>query len=79
MVISLTVITKYIDPNCTSPKKKHSLCLVKYVDVMRQTGTSIDNASDHTLNDLWKEDNEVALFEEWIGTTRHQIYRMKVP
>ena len=30
---------------------------IKYVDVMRQTRTSIDNASEHTLNEYWNEEN----------------------
>ena len=41
---------------------------MKYVDVMRQTRTSIDNASENTLNDHWND--EVFLSEKWIGTVR---------
>ena len=45
---------------------------------MRQTGTSIDNASEHMLNDHWNDDRKVSLSEEWMGTTRLQILRIKL-
>ena len=36
---------------------------LNYVDVMRPATTSIDNASEHTLNDFWTDERKV-------GTTR---------
>ena len=38
---------------------------MKYDDVMRQTRTSIDNASEHTLNDQWNDERKVLLSEKW--------------
>ena len=46
---------------------------------MRQTPTGIDSASEHTLNDDWNEESTDTLSEEWIGTTRFQILRTKLP
>ena len=53
--------------------------LLKDVDVMRQTRASIDNASERTLNEYWNAHREVQLSEEWIGTTRFKISRIKLP
>ena len=44
------------------------------VDIMRQTGTSIDKASEHKLNDDWNKASEVALSEELIEMTRYQSF-----
>ena len=52
------------------PNEETFLIPLKYVDVMRQTRTSKDNASEHTLNGYWHEGSDLALSEEWIGTTR---------
>ena len=52
---------------------------MKYVHVMRQTKTSIDNASEHTPNDSWIAESEVLLSEEWTDTKRFQILRIKLP
>ena len=51
----------------------------KYVDVMRPTKTSIDNASEHTLNDYWNDGREDLLSKEWIVTTRCRLLRIKLP
>ena len=48
---------------------------LKYVDVMRQTQTSINNVSEHILNDKWTNANGVHLSEEWTGSTRFQTLR----
>ena len=53
--------------------------LINYVDVMRQMRTSVDNASEHTFNDYWNEESDVALSDERIGTTRFLISRTKLP
>ena len=50
----------------------------KYIDVMMQTRTGIDNASEHTLNGCWNDETQVLLSEEWIGTARFRILRMKL-
>ena len=50
---------------------------LRYVDVRRQTRTSIDNASEHTLNDYWNAESE-KLSEEWIATRRFQTFRMQL-
>ena len=55
--------TKYIDHNCTSRLKRHSPFRQKYVDVMRQTRTSIDNASEHTVNDYRNKESADTLSE----------------
>ena len=49
---------------------------IKHVDVMRQTRTSMDNASEHTLNDRWNEESDVALSEDSVRSTRFQILRI---
>ena len=46
-------------------------------EMRRCDEASIDNASEHTLNDDWNGGREVLLAEEWMGTTRFQILRMK--
>ena len=51
---------------------------VKHVNVMRQR-TSMDNASQHTWNDHWNEESDVALSGEWVGTTGFQIMRTELP
>ena len=48
-----------------------------FVDVMRQTRTSIGNASEHTLTDFWNDERTVFFSEEWIGTTRFQMLRIR--
>ena len=53
--------------------------LLKYVDVMRQTRTSIESVSKQSLNEYWNDEKEVLLSEEWIGTTRFQMLRTKLP
>ena len=45
---------------------------------MRHTRTSIDNVSEFTLNDYWNEETEVTVSEEWIGTTRFQMWKTKL-
>ena len=44
---------------------------------MRQTRTSIDTTSEHTLNDDWNDEREVLFSDAWIGTARVQILRIK--
>ena len=51
---------------------------VKHVNVMRQR-TSMDNASQHTWNDHWNEESDVALSGEWVGSTGFQIMRTELP
>ena len=51
---------------------------LKYVDVMRQTHTSICNVSEHIINGLCTEAKEVNLSEEWTGSTRFQILRARL-
>ena len=52
---------------------------MNHVDVIRQTETSIDDTSEHTLQDFSNDEKEVLLSEEWIGTTRFQILKMQLP
>ena len=49
----------------------------KNVGVMRHTSPSIDNASEHALNDCWNDDRTVMPSEAWVGTTRFQIPKIK--
>ena len=49
-----------------TPSRSQS-CKSRYVDIMRQTRMSIDNASEHTLNDFWIDEKEVLILEEWMG------------
>ena len=53
--------------------------LFKHVNVMRQTQTSINNVSEHIINDIWTEAKGVNLSEEWTGDTRFQILRTRLP
>ena len=46
---------------------------------MMQTRTSIDNALEHTLNDYWNGESDVALSEERNGTTRFPNWKIKHP
>ena len=50
-----------------------------YVDVMRQTQTSINFVCEQRTNDTWTEAKGVNLSEEWTGTTRFQILRTRLP
>ena len=52
---------------------------LKYVGVMRQTQTSINNVSEQIINDIWTEAKGVDLSEEWAGTARFQILRKRLP
>ena len=46
---------------------------------MRQTRAGIDNALERTLNEHWHVDRAVKLSEQWNGTTRFHISRIKLP
>ena len=46
---------------------------------MWQTRTSIHNASEHTRNDEWNNERQVLLSEDWIGTARFRMLRIKLP
>ena len=52
---------------------------MKYVDVMRQTRTSIDFAAEHTLHDYWNDEGKVWVSQDWYGTNRFHILRIKLP
>ena len=52
---------------------------MQFVDVMRQTRTSIDNASECALDDCWNDESEVLLSGVRLGTTRFRISRIKLP
>ena len=52
--------------------------LWKYIDVMRQTQTSLNNLFEHSIIDLWTEAKGVSLSGEWIGTTRFQMLRTRL-
>ena len=58
----------------TTPDHETFPIPLKYVDVMRQTQTSINNVSI----DLWTEAKGVTLSEEWTGTTGFQILRTRL-
>ena len=59
MVTSKIDTMKYFDQNCTSPNEENvSYSEQKNVEVMRQTRTSIDNASEPTLNDSLNDETE---------------------
>ena len=51
----------------------------KYVDVMRQTQTRINNVYEKIINDVWTEAKGVNLSEEWTGTARFQNLRVRLP
>ena len=51
---------------------------LKYVDVMRQTQTSVNNVSENIINDLRTEAKGVNLSEERTGTARFQILRTRL-
>ena len=51
---------------------------LKYVDAMRRTQTSVNNVSEHNVNDLWTETKGVTPSEKWTGTTRCQILRTRL-
>ena len=52
--------------------------LLKYIDVMRQTQTSLNNLFEHSIIDLWTEAKGVSLSGELIGTTRFQMLRTRL-
>ena len=60
-------------------KEDHSLFPRNTSTFLRLTRENTDNASDHTSNDYWNEESDVALSEKWIGPTRFQILRTKLP
>ena len=68
MVTSFTVITNCIDQHLYVPKEE--TFPLKHVE----TRPSIDNASEHTLNDNWNEESDVALSEEC--KTRHYFDKL---
>ena len=39
-----------------SRQKPHSFLPKKYVDVMRQTQTSMNSSAEHTVNDSWNDE-----------------------
>ena len=57
------VITKYLKQEWDVLEDETFCIILKYVDVKRQTRTSVNNASENTVNDIWNED-DVTLFEE---------------
>ena len=64
---------------CYVPTDETILVPMKLVDVMRQLGTNINSAAEHTIDDYWTEGIDASLSEDWIGTTRFQILRTKIP
>ena len=52
------MITRFIDQKLYVMKDETFLIPMKYVDVVRQTRTSMNNASEHTLNDYWNEESD---------------------
>ena len=67
MEASSAVTTKNSDQlkHCMSDKNQQFIFSVKHVEVMRQTQTSIDNVLEHTLNDYWNGESDVAQSEDW--------------
>ena len=61
------------------PKEQTFPILLNYIDVTGQTRTGIDNSLELTLKEYWDEEKAVAFFEDWIGTTRFQILRTRLP
>ena len=52
---------------------------LKYVNVMRQTQTSVNNvSSENIINDLWTKAKGVTLSEEWTETAIFQILRTRL-
>ena len=51
---------------------------LRYVDVMRQTQTSINNVSEQIINDLWTEAKGVTLSDECTRKIQFQIFRTGV-
>ena len=66
-------------PNLYVPTEEAVPFPMNFVAVMRQTRTSINRAAKHTVTDYWSEERDVALTEEWVGTTRFQISRTTLP
>ena len=65
---------KNVDPNTeTFPIP------LKYVDVMRETQDEYKQCLRKIVNDMWTEATGVNLSEEWIGSTRFQILRTRLP
>ena len=56
--------------NLYVPKEETLLVPMTYVGVVKQTQTSIIDAIEHTLDEYWNAESEVALSEEWMGTTK---------
>ena len=79
MVASHVGITKHIEQSCTSRMQTFFSIPSKNVNVMRQTRTSIDNSSEHMLNDYWNDERKVLLSKERIRTIRFQLWSLKLP
>ena len=46
---------------------------LNYIDVLRQTKTSIDVFHEATIDDYWNIDGNKFLFEPWIAVTRFEL------
>ena len=70
VVTSYSATKKYIEQHCYVPNEVTFSIPLHYVDVMSHTRTSIDDASEHTLIDYWKEERG-KLRSLWNGLERH--------
>ena len=52
---------------------------MNYIDVQRQTKTSIDGLHEATINDYWNTDGNKSLSEPWIGVTRFELLHRNSP
>ena len=52
---------------------------LKYIDVTKQTKIDIESVSESTINDIWTEDKNVSLSEEWTSTTWFETLRARLP
>ena len=52
---------------------------LKYIDVNRQTKTSIDVLHEATIDDYWNFDGDNSLSEPWIGVTRFVPLNQNIP
>ena len=52
---------------------------VNYIDVQRETKTSIDGLHEATIDDYWNTNGNKSLSEPWIGVTRFELLHTNPP
>ena len=66
---------RHVEPRVKlySPRKNHSLFLLKFIDVSRTTHTNLDVMQERRIDDNWNIDGSRDLSDSWTGFTQFTL------